>query len=137
MATSKTIIAISLKAHVPIGGDIEGQAKILNVVAKAHESGDYSEVLKIATIDTVKAEMKRRRFEDEPAAAPAETTQPEPDPKNAEAPSPAAEARLRSVAPRAASASTIAACSAGPNSTTSSAPCAANALMPRNSRSGR
>lgn len=74
MATNKTIIDINLKAHIPIGTNIEDQAKILNVVAKTHETGDYSEVLKLSKIDAVKAEMKRRRFEDEPEMATYEET---------------------------------------------------------------
>lgn len=68
MAKNKTVIALSINAHIVIEGGIDKQAEALNLVKEAHETGNYSKVLAVATIDAVKAEMRRRRFETEAAS---------------------------------------------------------------------
>lgn len=71
MAKTKQIIDLGIKAHIPIAGGIDEQAEVLNMLKDAHKTGDYSAVLARATIDGVKAETKRRRFDAaEPAAKP-------------------------------------------------------------------
>lgn len=66
MATNQTGIVIVIKAFLPTGKTIDEQLDNLNLVKAAHESGDYSAVLKAAHIDEVKAEQKTRRVEDQP-----------------------------------------------------------------------
>ncbi len=66
MATNQNGIAISLKAFVPMGKTIDEQLEVLTLVKQCHATGDYSPLLKIATIDQVKAEQKTRRIEDAP-----------------------------------------------------------------------
>lgn len=60
----QTGIAISIKAFLPTGKTIDEQFSALSLVRAAHESGDYTEVLKAAQIDSVKAEQKSRIVEE-------------------------------------------------------------------------
>lgn len=91
MASHVSGIAITIRAFLPTGKTVDEQFNALSLVKTAHETGDYSEVLKAAKIDDVKAEQKTRRMEDQPAVAgqteiPAGTTaadlgaNPEPEP---------------------------------------------------------
>lgn len=76
MATNQTGIAIVIRAFLPTGKTVEEHHAALTMMMKAHETKDYSEVLKASDISDVKAEPKTRRIEtdepasDEPAAAP-------------------------------------------------------------------
>ena len=70
MASHVQGIAITIKAFLPTGKTIDEQFETLSLMKKAHETGDYSEVLKRANVDEIKAEQKTRRIEDEPPAAP-------------------------------------------------------------------
>ncbi len=65
---NQNVIAITIKAFLPVGKTIDEQFKALSLVKTAHESGDYSEVLKAATIEGVKSENKTRRIEETPQA---------------------------------------------------------------------
>lgn len=64
-------IAIVIKAFMATGKTLNEQFEALSKVKTAHETGDYSEVLKASTIDEVKAEQKTRRIEDAPPTPPA------------------------------------------------------------------
>lgn len=68
MAVNQTGIAITIKAFLPTGETIKEQRDTLDKVVKAHETGDYSDVLKAAIIDSVKSEQKTRRVENPVAA---------------------------------------------------------------------
>jgi len=68
MATIKSGIAITIKAWLPVGETIDDQITNLQLVKDAHESGDYSAFLAVASIDEVKSEQKNRRVEDETPA---------------------------------------------------------------------
>lgn len=63
---NQTGIAITIKAFLVTGKSLDEQLKSLTMVHDAHASGDYTELLKISTIDEVKTEQKTRRV-DEPA----------------------------------------------------------------------
>ncbi|MDX0262444.1 hypothetical protein GOC60_14775 [Sinorhizobium meliloti] len=65
-------IFIVLKAWLPVTGSISEQIAKLQMVEKAHASGDYAELLGAAKVEEIKTEQKTRRIEDEPAA-PTET----------------------------------------------------------------
>lgn len=60
------VINIVIKAYLPTGKTLDEQYEALTKVKEAHASGDYSELLKVATIEEVKTEQKTRRFEDAP-----------------------------------------------------------------------
>lgn len=65
MAT-KTIIEIGMKGYIELPvDDLDRQIEILTTLKTAHTSGDYGVLLKLATVEEVKAEQKRRRFEDD------------------------------------------------------------------------
>lgn len=77
MATNQQGIAITIKAFLPMGRGIEAQFAALSLVKTAHETGDYSELLKAAQDVEVKTEAKTRRIEAAPAQAePAQAAQP-------------------------------------------------------------
>lgn len=59
-------IAITIKAFLPTGKTLDEQFAALSTVKTAHETGDYSDVLKAARIEEVKAEQKTRRVEEQP-----------------------------------------------------------------------
>lgn len=95
MASHVSGIAIVIKAFLPTGKTVDQQFNALSLVKSAHETGDYSAVLKAAKIDEVKAEQKTRRMEEQPAVTgqqeiPAGTTaadlgaNAEPEPANVE-----------------------------------------------------
>lgn len=65
--TSQTGIAIGIKAFLPTGKSVEEQFAALSLVMKAHETGDYSELLAKAKVEQVQTEPKTRRIEDAPA----------------------------------------------------------------------
>lgn len=68
MAT-KTGIAIGIKAFLPMTKNLDDQLATLSLVKEAHETGDYSALLKAADIEEVKTEQKTRRVEDNVAEA--------------------------------------------------------------------
>lgn len=59
---NQTGIAIVIKAFLPTGKSLDEQFAALSAVKTAHETGDYSELLKAATIEEVKTEQKTRRI---------------------------------------------------------------------------
>lgn len=67
MATNQTGIAIIIKAWLPVSGPIKEQIASLQMVEAAHETGDYAELLKAASVEDIKTEQKTRRVEDAPA----------------------------------------------------------------------
>lgn len=71
MATNQTGIAIIIKAWLPVSGTIKEQIASLKIVETAHESGDYAELLKAASVEDIKTEQKTRRVEDVAATPPA------------------------------------------------------------------
>lgn len=71
---NQTGVAIVIKAFLPTGKSLDEQFNTLSLVKAAHESGDYTEVLKAAQIDEVKAEQKTRRV-----GTPAANADPEPE----------------------------------------------------------
>lgn len=65
MAKNTSVIDITIKAFLPTGKTIDDQVKALTAVKEAHESGDYTELLKMATIENVKAKQVTRRIDDD------------------------------------------------------------------------
>lgn len=63
MAIHQTGIAIVIKGFLPMGSSIDEQFQALSIVKAAHESGDYSKLLKVAHDVEVKTENKTRRVE--------------------------------------------------------------------------
>lgn len=59
-------IAIVIKAFLPTGKTLDEQFAALSIVKTAHETSDYSSLLKAASIEEVKTEQKTRRIEDQP-----------------------------------------------------------------------
>ena len=68
MATNQNVIAIQIKAFLPTGKTLDEQFAALSIVKTAHETGDYSALLKAAQDVEIKTEAKTRRVE---IAAPA------------------------------------------------------------------
>ena len=68
MATNQTGIAITIKAFLPIGKNLDRQLAALTLVKTAHETSDYAALLGAARIDEVKTEQKTRRVAETPAA---------------------------------------------------------------------
>ncbi len=66
---NQTGIAIVIKAFLPTGKTLDEQFEALSKVKNAHETGDYSALLKAAKIDEVKTEQKTRRIDDAPQQA--------------------------------------------------------------------
>lgn len=58
-------IFIVLKAWLPVTGSISEQIAKLQMVEKAHASGDYAELLGAAKVEEIKTEQKTRRVEEE------------------------------------------------------------------------
>jgi hypothetical protein len=69
MATNQNIIAITIRAALPTGKTLDEQFAALSIVKQAHETGDYSALLKAAQDVQIKTEAKTRRVEEQPAAA--------------------------------------------------------------------
>ena len=69
MAINQPGIAISIKGFLPTGKTLDEQFAALTIVKTAHETGDYSELLKAAHDVEVKTEQKTRRVEEKPAPA--------------------------------------------------------------------
>lgn len=69
MATNQNVIAIQIKAFLPTGKTLDEQFAALSIVKTAHETGDYSALLKAAQDVEIKTEAKTRRVEQ---AAPAQ-----------------------------------------------------------------
>ncbi|MER9628393.1 hypothetical protein [Mesorhizobium sp. M0296] len=61
---NQTGIAITIRAFLQTGKTLNEQFEALSIVKTAHETGDYSELLKAATVEDVKTEQKTRRIED-------------------------------------------------------------------------
>lgn len=62
-------ISIVIKAFLQTGKSLDEQFNALSAVKTAHETGDYSALLKLATVEEVKTESKTRRVEDQPQTA--------------------------------------------------------------------
>lgn len=62
---NQTGIAIVIKAFLPTGKTVNEQFEALSIVKTAHETSDYSALLKAASIEEVKTEQKTRRIEDQ------------------------------------------------------------------------
>ena len=79
MATNQNVIAISIKAFLPTGKTLDEQFAALSIVKTAHETGDYSALLKAAQDVQIKTEAKTRRVEEHPGiphpAAPVAATE--------------------------------------------------------------
>lgn len=58
------IISFAMKAFVIMPKSIKDQIPVLQALEAAHASGDYSELLKSAKIEGVKAELVRRQFDE-------------------------------------------------------------------------
>ncbi|TIT90379.1 MAG: hypothetical protein E5W41_00185 [Mesorhizobium sp.] len=58
-----------IKAFLPTGKSLDEQFAALSIVKTAHETSDYSALLKAASIEEVKTEQKTRRIEDQPQTA--------------------------------------------------------------------
>lgn len=71
MAINQSGIAIQIKAFLPTGKTLDEQFAALSIVKTAHETGDYSALLKAAQDVEVKTEAKNRRIEEAAPAAPA------------------------------------------------------------------
>ena len=69
MAINQQGVAITIKAFLPTGKTLDEQFAALGIVKAAHETGDYSALLKAAHDVEVKTESKTRRIEEKPAAA--------------------------------------------------------------------
>lgn len=63
---NQTGIAITIRAFLQTGKTLNEQFEALSIVKTAHETGDYSALLKAATVEDVKTEQKTRRIEDQP-----------------------------------------------------------------------
>jgi hypothetical protein len=63
---NQTGIAIVIKAFLPTGKSLDEQFAALSIVKTAHETGDYSALLKAAKIEVVGTEQKTRRIETGP-----------------------------------------------------------------------
>ncbi|QND53449.1 hypothetical protein HB779_17310 [Phyllobacterium sp. 628] len=63
---NQTGIAITIRAFLQTGKTLDEQFNALSIVKAAHETGDYSALLKAATVDEVKTEQRTRRVEDTP-----------------------------------------------------------------------
>lgn len=61
---NQTGIAITIKAFLPTGKTLDEMFTALGIVKAAHESGDYSALLKAAGVEDVKTEQKTRRVEE-------------------------------------------------------------------------
>lgn len=70
MAVNQSGVAITIKAWLPVTGDLDEQIAALQIVKTAHETGDYAEVLKAAKVDEVKSEQKTRRVDVPPEPEP-------------------------------------------------------------------
>ncbi len=70
---NQTGIAIVIKAFLPTGKTLDEQFAALSAVKAAHESGDYTTLLKTAAIEEVKTEQKTRRVPDAQPQGAAET----------------------------------------------------------------
>lgn len=71
---NQTGIAIVIKAFLPTSKSLDEQFAALSIVKTAHETSDYSALLKAASIEEVKTEQKTRRIEDQPQTQTAPTT---------------------------------------------------------------
>ncbi|OHV24955.1 hypothetical protein EOS93_25125 [Rhizobium sp. RMa-01] len=56
-------IAITIRAFLPTGKTLDEQFTALGLVRDAHASGDYTALLKAASVEEVKTEQKTRRVE--------------------------------------------------------------------------
>lgn len=72
---NQTGISINIKAFIETGRSVEAQFHALSTLKLAHETGDYSEALKLAIIDEVKSEIKTRRDPNKPSVTPADERQ--------------------------------------------------------------
>lgn len=59
------VLEIKVKANLPVGKTLEEAHAALTLAKTAQETGDYSELLKAATIVSVTVDQKTRRFPSE------------------------------------------------------------------------
>lgn len=77
MAINQPGIAISIKGFLPTGKTLDEQFAALTIVKTAHETGDYSSLLKAAHDVEIKTESKTRRVEEKPEAQPDPSADPD------------------------------------------------------------
>lgn len=58
------VLEIKIKAHLPVGKTIEEAHNALTVAKAAQETGDYRELIDMATILEVSVNQKTRRIAD-------------------------------------------------------------------------
>lgn len=68
MAHNQPGIAITIKAWLPSGKDLDAAHKALSIVKEAHETGNYATLLAAAQVEDVKTTMTQRRVEEAPVA---------------------------------------------------------------------
>lgn len=59
------VLEIKIKAHLPVGKTIEEAHDVLTIAREAQESGDYRELIQMATILEVTMDQKTRRIPNE------------------------------------------------------------------------
>ena len=58
------VLEIKIKAHLPVGKSLEEAHAALTLAKTAQETGDYSDLLKAATVLDVSVEQRTRRIVD-------------------------------------------------------------------------
>jgi hypothetical protein len=58
------VLEIKIKAHLPVGKSLEEAHAALTLAKTAQETGDYSDLLKAASILEVSVDQKTRRIHD-------------------------------------------------------------------------
>lgn len=58
------VLEIKIKAHLPVGKSLEEAHAALTLAKTAQETGDYSDLLKSATVLDVSVEQRTRRIVD-------------------------------------------------------------------------
>jgi hypothetical protein len=56
------VLEIKIKAHLPVGKSLEEAHAALTLAKEAQETGDYRELLNVATILDVTVEQRTRRI---------------------------------------------------------------------------
>lgn len=64
MATNVNVLEIKIKAQLPVGKTIDEAFEALGLARTAQDTGDYSELLKAASIIEVSVDQRTRRIED-------------------------------------------------------------------------
>lgn len=58
------VLEIKIKAHLPVGKTIEEAHAALTLAKEAQETGDYRELLNVATVLEVSVDQRTRRIAD-------------------------------------------------------------------------